>query len=86
MTTAQPTTLLGFWLAALETPCGIAISTDDPMLLKGKLYAARKSESDPRLHQLRIRSSPVAPKTEIWIVHGDQEPSVNITLADLELE
>lgn len=57
---------LEFLYSALRSPYGIAISVDDHIKAKQRLYRAQKS--DPSLVELSFRTSPDDPKGEIWIV------------------
>ena len=52
--------------AAVHSQYGIAVSTDDPVALRRKLYAVRKTDED--FAELSIVESRTNPKTELWII------------------
>ena len=51
---------------ALASEFGIVIETDQPLSLRGKLYAERRA--DPALSCLSLVLSPTNPEGELWIV------------------
>lgn len=57
--------MIHFLYEALEEPIGLIIRSDEPTLLRQKLYAERKK--DPRLRALRIVASP-SDERELWII------------------
>ena len=63
--------LLELWLAALKSPVGIAIPTDNRALLRQHLYRARAEANDPRLEEMVM----LMPENEgeIWLVHKDAD-------------
>jgi hypothetical protein len=63
--------LLEYWLLALKSEVGIAISTDNRAMLRQQLYKARYDAKDPRLDNLVM----VMPEKEdeIWLVHRDAD-------------
>lgn len=62
-----------FWYNALHEPLGLWIKTTDPNKLKSLLYTARQRSGDPVLMSLAIRTSPMDPKGEIWIIKAAVE-------------
>jgi hypothetical protein len=56
------------WYAALASPYGIIVSTDDPVFAKQKLYGIRKGLRDPDLESIAIMTSPHKPESELWLV------------------
>ena len=58
---------------ALETKWGIVLTTDNPNVLRARLYRARANLQDPDLARLQIRPSPHAPESEIWIIKGEEK-------------
>jgi len=63
--------LLDLWLAALDAEIGIAIITDNRLLLRQHLYKARVEAKNPRLEDLTM----ILPEKEdeIWLVHKDAD-------------
>jgi len=53
--------------AALASPLGIILETDDIERLRQRLYAVRKSLADPALDNLSLVQSPLDPN-HLWIV------------------
>lgn len=62
--------------AALNSPNGIVLFTDDTERLKNLLYKTRKDyhETNPLLASLTIRTSPDSPM-EVWIVRDAKTPA-----------
>ena len=58
---------------ALAEPYGLALTVVNPTAVRAKLYEVRKT--DPDLARLVIRQSPIAPDTELWIVHKKEAAS-----------
>lgn len=63
---------LTYWYNALNSPLGWGIRTSDPVRVKQLLYSARTAANDPSLAHLQIRTSPLDPTGELWIVHGER--------------
>jgi len=63
--------LLDLWLAALKSRFGIAIKTDNRMLLRQHLYKARIEANNPGLESIVM----ILPEQadEIWLVHKDAD-------------
>jgi hypothetical protein len=59
--------LLDLWIAALRSQCGVAIKTDNRMLLRQHLYKARLEARNPDLEAI-VMILPEA-DDEIWLVH-----------------
>lgn len=59
---------LEFWYAALASERGIVIAVSDVHNVKQKLYQARAAANDPDLAGIAIRTSPLLPKEELWLV------------------
>jgi len=57
---------------ALATENGLIIECDQPLTLRGKLYAERRN--DPDLKLLSFVLSPDKPESELWIVKRKGEP------------
>lgn len=62
--------LIALWQQALKQPAGLAIPTDDRLLLKQQLYRARAASDITELGNLAI-VMPETPENEIWIVRRD---------------
>lgn len=60
--------MLDLWYNALHSQFGIVIQTDNPSLVKQKLYRARSESGDLALGEISICASPLNPSTEIWLV------------------
>lgn len=60
--------MLELWYAALVEDFGVVVETSDPKLAAQQLYRARREASDPALEGLSLRTSPLLPDEEIWIV------------------
>lgn len=63
--------LLDLWLAAFKSPYGVAIQTDNRMLLRQHLYKARLESDKPELESMMM----VLPEQadELWLVHKDAD-------------
>lgn len=61
--------MIEFFYAALNSPLGIIISTDDPDRCRQKLYAARRAAADPALDGVAV-TIPATPN-EVWLVKKD---------------
>lgn len=59
---------LNLWYEALGSEFGVVVETDNPERLRQKLYALRKSASDPMLEQISITISPTNPASHVWLV------------------
>ena len=59
--------LLEYLYAALRSPHGVCLQTDDVERLRAKLYACRKAALDPELDCLSILPSPTDP-SQLWII------------------
>lgn len=57
------------WLRAFANPPGIKLKVSDLIRAKSLLYTARTKLRDPDLAHLELRTSPVDPKGEIWIIN-----------------
>lgn len=66
------TVLVGYLYAALSSPYGVEILTDDPKRARMRLYEARKFSSDPQLAHLQFRFSP-SDHRAILIVKGQEK-------------
>lgn len=65
---ATPSPFLAFWYAALGSPHGIYLRSPDVVRLKTMLYTARGKALDPSLSTLIVRTSPMRPRDELWIM------------------
>ncbi len=65
--------MLSYLYQALESTYGIVLTTDNPRILRARLYRARASAQDPDLARLQFRPSPDTPETELWIIKGEGE-------------
>jgi hypothetical protein len=54
--------------AALASPCGLVVYSDDPMKLRQRLYATRRDLAEPDLLGLSFLESPTNPDEHLWIV------------------
>lgn len=61
---------LEFWYEAAASEYGIVVATSDVEAAKQKLYQARAKAADPELQGLQLRTSPILPDEEIWILKG----------------
>lgn len=64
------TELLTMMLRAMESEYGIAIRTDNPTLLRNRLYKLKKTQ--PSLSELALVSPPVNSDTTLWLVRKDK--------------
>lgn len=62
---------LEFWYAALASPLGVVIETDNFERARAKLYAARREAMDPALDNIAVMQSPTNP-SDIWLVKRKQ--------------
>ncbi len=61
---------------ALHSPLGLVVETEDVEKLRQKLYSVRRSVNAPELSVLSFVTSPLLPRTNLWIVRRpDQEAS-----------
>lgn len=58
---------LALWYSARDHTHGVWVRTPDPHRLKQKLYQVRGT--DPFLQDLQLRTSPIDPLHEVWIVN-----------------
>jgi len=60
-----------YWGQALSSPHGLGLTVSSPQRAKAQLYAARRRllPSIPRLEAFTIRTSPVNPAYELWLVY-----------------
>ena len=66
---------LVFWYSALSSEYGVIVEVTDIALAKAKLYRARANAADPNLMSIQIRTSPNDPRTELWLVRGNENGS-----------
>lgn len=59
--------MLEILYAALASPKGVVVKTNDVERLRAKLYAARREEHDEALNSLGFTPSPTS-EDELWIV------------------
>ena len=57
-------------LQASEAPYGIKLTTNNPQLLRQKLYAERRKHGDAFTH-LTFIQPPINPTTSLWIIRKD---------------
>jgi hypothetical protein len=61
---------------ALESDIGIVVKTNNPELLRNRLYAARQQAQNPAFEALTLMFSRSNPKTELWIAKNQKaEPN-----------
>lgn len=53
---------------ALRSDLGIIVETNEPKILRAKMYAARKEADDPELDCLSLLESPTNPDQDLWIL------------------
>jgi len=73
MTDAQLTAILN---SAIESDNGRVVKTNDPELLKKRLYAVRadaRKLGDTSFDVLSFRTSPTDPSGELWLVKEKHE-------------
>jgi hypothetical protein len=58
--------LIDYLYEALGTEKGLIVHSDNPLLLRTRLYVERRK--DPALDALSFVLSPTHPDTELWIV------------------
>lgn len=58
---------LEMWYAALGSPLGVIVETDDTERCKQKLYALRATANDPDLESISICTSPTNLQ-HLWLV------------------
>lgn len=68
----QPESLLELLYAALRSPYGLKVRTDNFNLLRNKLYAIRRQHKE--LSSLSLTSSPLEPDAVLWIMKNEQNP------------
>lgn len=74
MAHAPVTNYIELLYAALRSPCGVVVASDDPARLRQRLYSARKDFADEDLKRLSFVESPTNPSGELWIVkHAARE-------------
>lgn len=71
MTDLNTVPYLDFFSAALGAEVGIAIQTEDPVLLKNQLYKERSAAGIEAFEQLRL-TIPEG-KSEVWIFKRGQD-------------
>ena len=64
--------MLDHLYAALHSPRGIIIQTEDAEKLRQRYYAIRRETLDPDLDRLSFIISPTDP-SQLWIVRNDQK-------------
>lgn len=62
---------LELWIAALNSPHGKLIKTNDRGLLRQQLYRVRKEQGNPLLDAMVI-TYPID-ETELWIMHKEKK-------------
>lgn len=65
-----------YWLSAINQPIGLGLIVSDPGRAKTQLYAARKKllPSLPSLASFSIRTSPVNPSFELYLLRTEASP------------
>lgn len=58
--------MINYLYDALASEFGIIIKSNDPLMLRARLYPLRKS--DPQFLELSFVLSPDAPESDLWIV------------------
>lgn len=61
---------LEFLYMAMDSPLGICLVTDNMVRANQRLNKAKRESGDPSLDVIQIRTSPLAPQSEIWITRG----------------
>lgn len=64
---SSPPSIVEHLYRALEAPIGIVVRSNNPELLRMKLYAARRDAMNPEFEALTIALSRSNPTTELWI-------------------
>lgn len=67
--------LLEWWYRALNSTFGIVIKTNDPLLLRQKLYLERSKAKDPTLQGIILAESRKDPSGELWLVKKLEQKS-----------
>jgi hypothetical protein len=57
-----------FLYSALASPYGVVVRTDNPALLRQRLYSERKKSGDPLLMSITIAESRDDPSSELWLM------------------
>lgn len=57
-------------LRAIESPFGIKLSTNNPQVLRQRLYAERRKHGDT-FTSLSFLQPPTNPSTSLWIIRKD---------------
>lgn len=57
------------WYAAYANPPGVKVKVSDPNRAKTMLYTTRAKLRDPDIMHLEVRTSPLDPRNELWIVN-----------------
>ena len=81
----QCTTVL---YAALSTPHGLVLLTNNPAKARAALYTARKTLGDPELARLTIRVAPNNVEKSLWLIHNNPltEVGAGYSLAHTECD
>lgn len=70
MSRVTPAQLQAILYEALGTPLGLRVETENPELLRQRLYAERRA--NPEFDALSLHISPLNPGCEIWIAKKEQ--------------
>lgn len=70
--------------AAIETPNGIVVRTDNVYRARAVLYRFRKELGDLTLAELQVRISPDDPEHELWLIRRGGTAAANATLTEGE--
>jgi len=70
--------ILEYWYLALRSPHGVAIKSNNPLNTTAYLYRVRRDSGDPDLSSMHVVTSPIDPKSEVWIIHGNQNEAKNL--------
>lgn len=68
---------LEFLYQAEASIYGISIAVNEPVRAKNALYRARRDSGDDTLRNIQIRTSPVNPTGELWLVKAKPEDISN---------
>jgi hypothetical protein len=60
---------------ALSAPIGIAVQVSDAARCKAELYKTRTLLCDTALAELSIRTNPLLPSSELWLMRAGAIPS-----------
>lgn len=63
--------MVEFFYAALASPRGIVLATQDPQALTQQLHKARREHGDPTLSSIIIARSRTDPAGEVWLIKKD---------------